>query len=148
MSTTSITLTREAGEQWVQTTFTGNKGFFSIITIDWTPQMFYELPSIVVELYVDKDNTKIKTPLFSRVIKTYDERFITGTAFPHTINVYNVPEDCYLKITPCFDNNAISARNELIRNGIEDGPIWDSITTSFDIIVEYSTGGVNNLNKL
>ena len=141
MSQTTLTLTREGGPQWVPATFTGRKGFFSITTVNWTAQMFYELPSILVELYVDNDNTKIKTPLFSRVIKTYDERFITGTAFPHTINVYNVPEDCYLKITPCFDDNAISARNELIRNGIEDGPIWDSITTSFDIIVESRTGG-------
>ena len=141
MSQTSLILTRETGDQWISTTFTGNRGFFSITTIGWTEQMFYELPSIVVELYIEGDSNRVKTSLFSQVIKLYDERFITGKAFPHTINVENVPENCFIKIIPCFDDNAIPARNALIENGIEEGTIWNHKTDSFNVIVETNTGG-------
>lgn len=135
MSTTSITLTRQTVEQMIPATFDKNKGFFSLVTVNWTEQMFYELPTITVELYIKNGTTNIKTPLFSRVIKTYNPNAKTIESWEHTRNVIDVPESCYLKIIPNFDNNAVSARNSLIENGIEEGELWETSTTQFPIIL-------------
>ena len=135
MSTTSITLTRQTVEQMIPATFDKNKGFFSLVTVNWTEQMFYELPTITVELYIKNGTTDIKTPLFSRVIKTYNPNTKIKESWEHTRNVIDVPESCYLKIIPNFDNNAVSARNSLIENGIEEGELWETPTTQFPIIL-------------
>lgn len=135
MSTTSITLTRQTVEQMIPATFDKNKGFFSLVTVNWTEQMFYELPTITVELYIKNGTTDIKTPLFSRVIKTYNPNTKIKESWEHTKNVIDVPESCYLKLIPNFDNNAVSARNSLIENGIEEGELWEAPTTQFPIIL-------------
>ena len=51
-------------------TITGNKGYISIETTNWTPQMFYELPIIQFDIYADINGTRAKTPFFSKSVNS------------------------------------------------------------------------------
>lgn len=141
VSTTLLTQITRSGTYPVEVpvTITGNKGFISLNTDNWSPQMFYELPAIKVDLYTDVDGTKVRSTLFSKVLKTYNPTFPIDQQCSFCISIKDVPEECYLYISPIFDNNAIEARNELIRNGIETGQIWDTVTQTFNINLELFT---------
>ena len=121
----------------VHLTSTNNKGYISIDTHDWTAQMFYELPSIKFDIYVDKGGERSKYNPVSYVVDTYTG-LVNGTMI--SVPIKNLPEDCYIYIYPIFDKEAIMARNALIRNGIEDGDIWTSETDTFDVTVQYLYG--------
>ena len=99
--------------------------------------MFYELPAIKLDLYTDVEGTMVRSPLFSRTIKTYNPTFPLDQQCSICISMKDVPTNCYLFVTPIFDNNAIEARNELIRNGIEDGQLWTTKTNTFNILLSY-----------
>ena len=116
---------------------TYNRGFISFVTNNWTAQMFYELPAIKLDLYTDVEGTMVRSPLFSRTIKTYNPTFPLDQQCSICISMKDVPTNCYLFVTPIFDNNAIEARNELIRNGIEDGQLWTTKTNIFNILLSY-----------
>lgn len=121
----------------VHLTSTNNKGYISIDTHDWTAQMFYELPSIKFDIYVDKGGERSKYNPVSYVVDTYTG-LVDGTMI--SVPIKNLPEDCYIYIYPIFDKEAIMARNALIRNGIEDGDIWTSETDTFDLSMTYLEG--------
>lgn len=121
----------------VHLTNTNNKGYISIDTHDWTAQMFYELPSIKFDIYVDKGGERSKYNPVSYVVDTYTG-LVNGTMI--SVSIKNIPEDCYIYIYPIFDKEAIMARNALIKNGIEDGDIWTSETDTFDVTVQYLYG--------
>lgn len=122
-----------------------SKGRITLDVSSFTPRMFYELPAIRFEIYTETNGTRVKYNTSDNVIRTYQPDL-----FPDcdkvVIPIKNIPEDCYIYITPIFDNEAIAARNMLIENGIESGDIWDNaltqtfpITISFD--VEPGSGG-------
>ena len=121
----------------VHLTSTNNKGYISIDTHDWTAQMFYELPSIKFDIYVDKGGERSKYNPVSYVVDTYTG-LVNGTMT--SMQIKNLPEDCYIYIYPIFDKEAIMARNALIKNGIEDGDIWTSETDTFDLELAYLEG--------
>ena len=121
----------------VHLTSTNNKGYISIDTHDWTAQMFYELPSIKFDIYVDKGGERSKYNPVSYVVDTYTG-LVNGTMI--SVPIKNLPEDCYIYIYPIFDKEAIMARNALIKNGIEDGDIWTSETDTFDLSMTYLEG--------
>lgn len=111
-------------------TVDGNRGYISIKTNSWTHQMFYELPSIKFEIYVDNSGVDSKYQPISFILDTYSQSM---TDVEICSPILNVPESCNIFITPLFDNDAISARNQLVENGIEDGSIWDTPTDTFDV---------------
>ena len=111
-------------------TVDGNRGHISIKTNSWTPQMFYELPSIKFEIYVDNNGVDSKYQPISFILDTYSQSMADVEICSPIINV---PESCNILITPLFDNDAISARNQLVLNGIESGTIWDTVTNTFDV---------------
>lgn len=114
---------------------TNNKLYITIQPNNWTPQMFYELPFIQIDIFTIVDGEYVKYTKNSISLHTYIPDVTTYPSTPVTCVIKCVPDICTLRITPIFDNNAIEARNDLIRNGIEDGSIWDTITQSFDIII-------------
>jgi len=121
----------------VQLSVTNNKGYISLNTEDWTPQMFYELPAIKFDIYTEQNGIMSKYNPVSYTIDTYTGVIdITKTCIP----LKNIPENCYVYIYPIFDKTAIMARNALVENGIEDGDIWTSQTDTFDLELAYLEG--------
>jgi hypothetical protein len=125
----------------VKVTANTNSGYISIMTDNWTPQMFYELPSIKFDIYVDENSVKSKYNPISINLDTY-----TGDIVDEKIcsRILNVPENCYIYITPLFDNNAIAARNMLIENGIEEGTLWDTKTDTFPIDIVFDDSSASS----
>lgn len=116
---------------------TNNKGYISLNTEDWTPQMFYELPAIKFDIYTEQNGIMSRYNPVSYTIDTYTGVIdITKTCIP----LKNIPENCYVYIYPIFDKQAIIARNALVENGIEDGDIWTSETDTFDLEFTYLEG--------
>lgn len=114
-----------------------SKGRITLDVSSFTPRMFYELPAIRFEIYTETDGTRVKYNTSDNVIRTYQPDL-----FPDcdkvVIPIKNIPEDCYIYITPIFDNEAIAARNMLIENGIESGEIWDNaLTQTFPITIGF-----------
>ena len=120
-----------------------NRGYLTIDTSSWIdkPWMFYELPALKFEIYTESGEELLKYKNFTREIRTYNPIYSPSGVLNVTIDIRNVPEEFILRITPIFDNDAISARNMLIENGIEDGEIWgkdqDIPTQSFDLDIEF-----------
>lgn len=114
----------------VKVTTDKNSGYISIITNNWTPQMFYELPSIRFDIYVERNGEMSKYNQTSYTIDTYSSQIDTNVC---SICLKNVPSEFYVYIYPIFDNDAIAARNELIKIGLETGNLWTSITDTFNI---------------
>lgn len=114
-----------------------SKGRITLDVSSFTPRMFYELPAIRFEIYTETNGTRVKYNTSDNVIKTYHPEL-----FPDcdklVIPIKNIPEDCYIYITPIFDNEAVAARNMLIENGIESGEIWDNaLTQTFPITIGF-----------
>ena len=108
------------------------RSYISIKANDWTAQMFYELPCIKFDIYTNQNGTMCKYNQNSYTIDTSSGLLEDAEC---CLEVKNIPSKFYLYISPIFDSNAIAARNALIRNGIEDGDIWDSITDTFNITI-------------
>ena len=108
---------------------TKNKGYLTLDVSSFTPRMFYELPAIRFEVYTETNGTRVKYNTVDNVIRTYQPEL-----FPDhekiVVCIKNIPNTCYLYITPIFDDNAVPARNMLIENGIETGDLWDIVPTS------------------
>ena len=130
-----------------QLSVSSSKGRITLDVSSFTPRMFYELPAIRFEIYTETNGTRVKYNTSDNVIKTYHPEL-----FPDcdkvAVPIKNIPEDCYIYITPIFDNDAVAARNMLIENGIESGEIWDNaltqtfpITIGFDVEPGGSGGG-------
>jgi hypothetical protein len=114
-----------------------SKGRITLDVSSFTPRMFYELPAIRFEIYTETNGTRVKYNTSDNVIKTYHPEL-----FPDcdklVIPIKNIPEDCYIYITPIFDNEAVAARNMLIENGIESGEMWDNaLTQTFPITIGF-----------
>ena len=120
-----------------------NKAYVTIDTSDWIdkPWMFYELPALKFEIYTETNGELLKYKNFVREIRTYNPIYSPLGVLNVTIDIRNVPEEFILRITPVFDNDAVTARNMLIKNGIEDGEIWgpdqDVPTQLFNLDLEF-----------
>lgn len=86
---------------------TGNSCYISIITTDWTAQMFYELPAIKINIYYNDCLIKEK------FIKTYNPMFPIIDTSEVIVTFNDLPTECTFSITPIFDNNAIEALKQL-----------------------------------
>ena len=107
------------------------KGCCIVIDVDeFTPQMFYELPIIRIEVY--QNDYKI----FSKLVRTYNPISNNSLIVIDLPDIYNTLDNLYISITPIFDNNSINARNELIKKCIEIGELWESNTLYFPITME------------
>ena len=108
---------------------TKNKGYLTLDVSSFTPRMFYELPAIRFEVYTETNGTRVKYNTVDNVIRTYQPEL-----FPDhekiVVCIKNIPNTCYLYITPIFDNDSVPARNMLIENGVETGDLWDIVPTS------------------
>ena len=116
---------------------TKNKGYLTLDVSSFTPRMFYELPAIRFEVYTETNGTRVKYNTVDNVIRTYQPEL-----FPDhekiVVCIRNIPNECYLYITPIFDNDSVPARNMLIENGIETGDLWDIIpTATFPITIGF-----------
>ena len=123
--------------KYVEVQDTKNSGFLSIELSNWTSQMFYELPFIQFNIY-----TKIGTKYVQYLSENIFVNTYTADIEPNTNICYslkNLPDSCYIGIIPYFDDDATSARNMLIENGIESGTIWTTKTDTFDITIKYIT---------
>lgn len=118
-----------------------NKLYLSIQPKNWTAQMFYELPFIQFDIFTKVNGEYVRYTKNSISIHTYIPDIKTYPNTPVCCVIKNIPDTCVLCVTPVFDNNAIEARNDLIRNGIEDGDLWNTITQSFDISIGTTTTG-------
>ena len=115
-----------------------NKGYISVDTSKFTPQMFYELPAIKFEIYTETNGERVKYKSFSRTVRTYEPSLYLHGDMIITMPISNIPASCYLYITPIFDNDSVPARNMLIENGIETGDLWDIIpTATFPITIGF-----------
>ena len=139
----SITISRSYKYVDYNVSAPNNRGYLTIDTSSWIdyPWMFYELPALKFEIYTESGGELLKYKNFTREIRTYNPVYSPLGVLNVTIDIRNVPEEFILRITPIFDNDAISARNMLIENGIEDGEIWgkdqDIPTQSFDLDLEF-----------
>lgn len=115
-----------------------NKGYITVNTKKFTPQMFYELPALKFEIYTEFQGKRVKYKSFCKVVRTYNPIFEDDSSMIGTMDIKDIPNTFYLYLTPIFDNNAIGARNELILNGIENGDLWNTITNTFDILIEFN----------
>ena len=118
-----------------------NKLYLSIQPKNWTAQMFYELPFIQFDIFTNVNGEYVRYTKNSISIHTYIPDIKTYPNTPVCCVIKNIPDTCVLCVTPVFDNNAIEARNDLIKNGIEDGDLWNTITQSFDISIGTTTTG-------
>ena len=127
----------------VQVSADSNKGYITVTSSNFTPQMFYELPAIKFEIYTDVNGTKVKLKNFCKTVNTYSPVLSDDVSI--SVPVDNVPESFYMYITPMFDGESIAARNMLIENGIESGDLWDTPTDDFSISIDFeaveSSGG-------
>ena len=112
-------------------------GYIAVEILNWTPQMFYELPVIKINVYKKQAGVDCKYKVYERLIRTYASNGVSQNAIRICTSVRNIPEFCTIAVTPIFDNNAVSARNELIKNGIETGTMWDTPTQIFPITVGF-----------
>lgn len=112
-------------------------GYFVAEISNWTPQMFYELPAVKINIYTDQNGTSCKYKVFECLIKTYGEDYLLQDTIKICTSVKNIPTSCTVVVTPIFDNNAVPARNILIENGIEVGSIWDTPTQIFPITISF-----------
>lgn len=114
-----------------------NKLYLSIQPKNWTAQMFYELPFIQFDIFTKVNGEYVRYTKNSISIHTYIPDIKTYPNTPVCCVIKNIPDTCVLCVTPVFDNNAIEARNDLIRNGIEDGDLWNTTTDSFNIDISF-----------
>lgn len=115
-----------------------NEFYVSITTDSWTEQMFYELPCIRFDLYVEVNGILMKYKTVSSYMGTYNPVYTTD-AWEFAEKFTDVPENCQIAITPVFDMNALSSHNDLVENGIEQGDIWQDQTDIFDITIKLIT---------
>lgn len=139
----SITISRSYKYVDYNVSAPNNRGYLTINTSSWIdyPWMFYELPALKFEIYTETNGELVKYQNFTREIRTYNPVYSPLGVLNVTIDIRNVPEEFILRITPIFDNDAVTARNMLVENGIEDGDIWGSDqgipTQSFDLDLEF-----------
>lgn len=127
--------------KYFDVTANNNKLYLSIQPKNWTAKMFYELPFIQFDIFTKVNGEYVRYTKNSISIHTYIPDIKTYPNTPVCCVIKNIPDTCVLCVTPVFDNNAIEARNDLIRNGIEDGDLWNTITQSFDISIGTTTTG-------
>lgn len=109
----------------------------------WTKQMVAELPTINIKMFTI-DNEWCKD--FNLDIDTSSIFTEDGIAQNATFQLYDIPQSFYLKITPIFDNEALTAHNNTQENGVvfsiktvngivtnDEADIWTTITDTFDI---------------
>lgn len=106
-----------------------NMGYISMDVSNWTEQMKNEIPAIQIAIY---------TKLNSIDIKYEPVNIILSTKENNSEGIYDVPSTFYLSVQPLFDPYCIKAHNQLIHNGLVEGPEWTQ-TDTFDINIEFST---------
>ena len=94
---------------------TSNDCYLSIVTSNWTSQMFYELPAINVNIYYNGECVKQK------FIKTYNPMFPIKDTSEVIVTFNNLPIGSSISINPIFDENAIQSLKYLGVKDIEIG---------------------------
>ena len=123
---------------YVSVSGTNNGGYISISIQDWDAKMFYELPAIRFDVYtkIDNDYVKIKSGC---TLDTYNPSLIISEDTMTSCKMISgIPDSCYIGVNPVFDTQSIEARNLLIKEGIEEGDLWEGKTTTFPITAEYT----------
>lgn len=115
-----------------------HRGCISIATDNWTPQMFYELPAIKFEIYTLYNSEYVKYKDFCYTLKTYNPVVSLDSIPEVAAGLSDIPADCYIAITPLFNNDALTAHNALVENGLSDDSIWDTETTTFDVDLKFT----------
>lgn len=116
-----------------------NNFYVSITTNNWAEQMFYELPCVRIDVYTDIDGTKVRCREISAYMGTYNPVFPPTAPWQFCKQFHDTPSNCYVSITPIFDERALESHNNLIETGIEEGDIWDTQTDKFDIEIKVIT---------
>jgi hypothetical protein len=129
----------ETYPKMIQISPTNNQGYVSMALTNWTPQMFYELPYIKFYVYTLVNGEYAKYTKNAMYLHTYYPNDIDFTNISCCHYLKDIPDGCFLSVEPVFDNNAISARNMLIENGLEDGQIWTTQTDIFNINLSFLT---------
>lgn len=115
-----------------------NKGKLTLKVTDWTRQMCYEVPSIKFNLYNQKNSVNVKYEPVCIIMNTYGDIVEDLNTYSKSVGLFDIPETMYISIEPLFDSMCIKAHNELVKNGIEEGPEWTK-TSTFSIEVDYIT---------
>lgn len=109
------------------------KGYLSVTISGWTEQMFYELVCLQIDAYMEVDGEDVRyTPISVPCSFNMNEE-------SYAIILKDLPTDCKLYITPIYNDDALTARNDLIDNGLIEGTKWDTPTDTFDVTVTFIT---------
>lgn len=112
--------------QTIEVSVPNNCGTISVVCDDsYTEQMVYEMPSIVIDIYIPVDGKD----------SLYKYRSISCTVnknIPQSFPLTDIPETCTFYIQPNFDNYVFETHNEEIINS-ESDDYWETPTTIFPI---------------
>ena len=135
-----------------------------ILDSDWTNQMIHELPAINISI-LTSDGSKFLS--FDVNMSTVNEELRNkerslSPAEPYSIAVYDIPKDITFSITPLFDNYALKAHNDLIKDGSIDifnttdkgivdtdsddysTELWTTPTDTFNITIIFDNSNVSS----
>lgn len=102
-------------------------GTFSLIvdTGTWTEQMYYELPCLQLDIYTTISGVDVKYLSCNITLDT------DNPMEPYTVSLYEVPETFKVKLTPGFDNDAVTSHKALC-NQLNIPNTWVEETTDFN----------------
>ena len=149
----------------VSTTADNHCGMLQLVlNSDWTEQMIHELPAINISIYTE-DGSKylsfdINMSTVNEELKNKDKSL--SPTEPYSIAIYDIPEDITFYIAPLFDQYALKAHNDIIKDGnIEifntsgDGivdtdsdnyssELWTTPTPTFDITIIFDDSNISS----
>ena len=114
-------------------------GTFSLIvdTDLWTEQMYYELPWIQLDIYITVGGIDIKYLSCNIMLDTDEPKK------PYSVSVYGIPGSFIVKLTPGFDDNVITAHNELcLQEDVSN--TWGPQTLEFPCSVVWDDSNISS----
>ena len=114
-------------------------GTFSLIvdTDLWTEQMYYELPWIQLDIYITVGGIDIKYLSCNIMLDTDEPKK------PYSVSVYGISGSFKVKLTPGFDDNVITAHNELcLQEDISN--TWGPQTLEFPCSVVWDDSNISS----
>ena len=112
---------------------TGRNCYVSITTENWTAQMFYELPALRFDIYVDIDGEIVKERTQTFFFDTNTPFLSLDDSIHSATALSDIPETCCLAVTPIFDSDALNRHNRLVDDNVESGEHWTEETQTFQI---------------
>lgn len=126
------------------------------ISTPFTEQQLYELPAINVRIYTGTDEVRYN---FDINLETVNSRVSpVQSVEPYSIPIMDIPSTFKIKCTPIFDDNAITAHNELIQCSVGFYPttqkgivtddtsqfMWGPATTTFPVQVYFDNANIKS----